>query len=90
MQRVLVFAFATIGLLSGAVPAQPGGGPYVVTKFAIAGGGATLSGGSFRLGGTVGEPMTASLAAATYRLYDGFWGPASSPVDLIFANGFDP
>lgn len=90
MQQVLVFALATIGTFSSAVPAQSGGGPYVVTEFAIAGGGATLGGGSFRLSGTIGEPATTPLVASGYRLYDGFWAPATAPDDRIFANGFDP
>lgn len=90
MQRILVFALATIGTLSCAVAAQSGDGPYVVTEFAIAGGGATLGGGSFRLSGTIGEPASTPLGASEYRLYAGFWFPATAPNDRIFANGFDP
>ena len=90
MQRVLIFALATIGAFSSAVPAQSRGGPYAITRFVIAGGGATLEGGSFRLSGTLGQPATASLAASGFRLYDGFWAPAAVSEDRIFANGFDP
>lgn len=89
MQRILVCALGTIGTLSCAVAAQSGG-PYVVTEFAIAGGGATLGGGSFRLSGTIGESASTPLAASGYRLYAGFWVPATAPNDSIFANGFDP
>ena len=56
----------------------------------IAGGGATLEGGTFRVNGTVGQPATHVLTGASLRLYDGFWSPAASASDVIFSNGFDP
>lgn len=92
MQRlqVYVFAFAALGMLPVPTPAQSGGGPYVIAPVTIAGGGATLSGGSFQLSGTIGQPATATLVASGYRLHDGFWAPASPLNDVIFANGFDP
>ena len=31
----------------------------------------------FQLNGTLGQPATAEIAAAGYRVYDGFWGPRS-------------
>jgi len=90
MQRVRAIAFTTLGMFSLTVFAQSGGGPYAMAPIAIAGGGATLQGGSFRLSGTVGQPATAALSAAGYRLYDGFWAPLAPASDLIFRNGFDP
>ena len=56
----------------------------------IAGGGAMLEGGTFRVNGTVGQPATHVLTGASLRLYDGFWSPAASASDVIFSNGFDP
>lgn len=70
--------------------AQASGGRYRMESAVIAGGGATLSGGAFQLSGTLGQPATAVLAAPNYRMYDGFWVPATALSDLIFANGFDP
>jgi hypothetical protein len=92
MQRrhSIAFAFAALGAFSTPVPAQSGGGTYLIAPATIAGGGATLGGGSFQLSGTIGQPATAQLSAGVYRLYDGFWAPTSPLNDLIFANGFDP
>ena len=70
--------------------AQSSGGTFVIDPATVAGGGDTLSGGRFKLSGTIGQPATATLGASSYRLYDGFWAPASSLSDLIFADGFDP
>ena len=94
MQRLytitLVLALAALGAFAASASAQSGGGPYRIDPATIAGGGATLSGGQFKLSGTIGQPATSMLSASTYRLYDGFWAPASPSSDLIFANGFDP
>ena len=93
MQRLhmvtFVLALALPGTFGAPARAQSGG-PYRIDPAVIAGGGATLSGGQFRLSGTIGQPATSMLSASTYRLYDGFWAPASPSSDLIFANGFDP
>ncbi|GAA0709761.1 hypothetical protein [Dokdonella soli] len=86
----LVLALVTLSALAASARAQSGGGPYLIDPAVIAGGGATLSGGQFRLSGTIGQPATSILSASTYRLYDGFWAAASPSSDLIFANGFDP
>ena len=85
-----VLALAALGTLAASARAQSGGGPYRIDPAAIAGGGATLNGGPFQLSGTIGQPATSTLGASNYRLYDGFWAPASPLSDLIFANGFDP
>ena len=66
--------------------AQSSGGPYRIAPVAIAGGGGTLSGGTFQLRGTLGQAPTSTLSAPGYHFYGGFWPPAS---DGIFANGFD-
>ena len=92
MQRLRVLTVALATLLPVAFPAlAQSGGAYRVDRSVIGAGGATSSGGAFRLSGTVGQPLTDALGAGAYRLYDGFWSPASRPVtDEIFANGFDP
>lgn len=89
-------AGAALAIVAGAsvastAGAQSAGGPYVVDPVVVGGGGATLTGGSFSLSGTIGQPATARLDGAGYTVYDGFWAPAAAPTnDLIFANGFDP
>ena len=90
MPRVRALAFTLLATFSLTALAQMSGGPYVIGRSAIAGGGAALSGGRFQLSGTLGQPATAELAAAGYRVYDGFWGPLAPPSDDIFHNGFDP
>jgi len=71
--------------------AQSSGGPYRVNSSVIAGGGASLSGGTFQLKGTQGQSAPATLLATSYRLYGGFWVPAanSQMPNSIFSNGFD-
>ena len=92
MSRLHLIPLVLSIALPGARPAlaQSSGGPFAIDPATIAGGGATLSGGQFRLSGTIGQPATAMLGASTYRLHDGFWKPVSPPSDLIFADGFDP
>jgi hypothetical protein len=87
MQRAtiaLMFAFAC------AMPAQAGD-TYRIVRAEVADGGATLSGGAFRLSGTAGQPVVGTVAAGSFVLAAGFWNAASAPADdRIFANGFDP
>lgn len=94
MQRLhmvtFVLALALPGTFAPPARAQSSGGAFVIDPATVAGGGATLSGGRFKLSGTIGQPATATLSASAYRLYDGFWAAASPSSDLIFANGFDP
>jgi hypothetical protein len=81
---VLCTALAAIG--AQAAPTDT----YRIGNAVIAGGGATLGGGSYRLSGTLGQAATARLADAPFGLYDGFWSPQPATGDSIFANGFDP
>jgi len=82
----LLLALFVSGTLLTAAMAQSNGGPYAIDPAADAGGAATLSGGQFRLSGTVGQPATASLVAPGYRLDGGFH---PSLRDQIFFSGFD-
>lgn len=94
MQRLRVIALVCALGFAGAIPARApaqAGGSYSLERAAIASGGTTLSGGTFRMSSTIGQPATATLGSANYQLYDGFWAPIAAPTsDLIFANGFDP
>jgi hypothetical protein len=56
--------------------AQSGGG-YNLTWNTIDGGGATFStGGSYSLGGTIGQPDAGLMSGGSYTLAGGFWGGA--------------
>lgn len=78
---VLLAALFAIGLVLNRSPftasAQSGGG-YDLTWNTIDGGGATFStGGSYSLGGTIGQPDAGSMSGGTYQLAGGFWGGSS-------------
>lgn len=87
MQRATI---ALMFALACAMPAQAGD-TYRIERAEVADGGATLTGGAFRLSGTSGEPVVGMVAAGSFVLAAGFWTamPASTG-DRIFANGFDP
>lgn len=51
------------------------GGSYDLTWNTVDGGGATFStGGSYSLGGTIGQADAGALSGGTYTLAGGFWG----------------
>ena len=57
--------------------AQTGGG-YDLTWSTIDGGGYMVStGGSYSLGGTIGQPDAGALSGGSYTLAGGFWGGAA-------------
>ena len=90
VSAALALTTATVLLGAGdhAVRAASGGS-YTLDPTVVAGGGATLSGGRFRLSGTVGQTVTATLSASGFSLHDGFWPVQASTTDTIFANGFE-
>jgi hypothetical protein len=51
---------------------------YDLSWFTIDGGGATFStGGSYSLGGSIGQPDAGVLNGGSYQLNGGFWGGAA-------------
>jgi len=76
--RKILLALAALLLLAGgaAVHAQTGGG-YDLSWNTVDGGGAMFStGGSYSLGGTIGQPDAGTLSGGGYALAGGFWGGA--------------
>jgi hypothetical protein len=71
-----IVAALSVALLVRQAPAQSGG-PYQITQSAIAGGGATAgTGGSYSLGGTVGQSSAGPLTpSGSYTMFGGFWLP---------------
>lgn len=67
------------------------GGAVTLTSWTIdAGGSTSATGGSFRLGATIGQPDAALVSGGSFRLSAGFWRPqSSSGGDGLFANGFE-
>jgi hypothetical protein len=64
------------------------GGQFTVTKSVIAGGGGRVSGGTFTLDGTIGQPVAGTQSTgANFSLIAGFWGgggPAAPAIDAPF------
>ncbi len=63
------------------------GGSYTMRKHVIASG-VVATGGSFRLTGTIGQPVATVQTAGNFRLTSGFHGPAAS-VDRLLCTGFE-
>jgi hypothetical protein len=78
---------ATLGVLLPAATGAQSGGPYDLTWNSLDGGGAIASsGGSYVLGGTVGQPDAAPMTGGVYQLQGGFWLTGTA----IVAVGDDP
>jgi len=57
---------------------------YDLSWYTIDGGGHTWStGGSYTLGGTVGQPDAGNLSGGTYTLGGGFW-QAGPPAEVVY------
>ena len=91
-RRFTTLLLATLSLLAlslsiGLVYGQVGGG-YDLSWSSVDGGGATFStGGSYELGGTIGQLDAGVLTGGTYSLEGGFWGGAegASPTPTATA-----
>jgi hypothetical protein len=65
-------------------------GPFTLQHAVVAGGGSSVSGGTYQLTDTIAQSTIAVRVAGQYVLFDGFWGPFGTfDVDLIFADGFE-
>jgi len=82
---VAIATLLELGLHAISTSAQSSGGPYRIDSAVIAAGGGTLSGGSFQLRGSFGQPVIGATAAAGYHLNGGFVGAD----DRVFHNGFE-
>lgn len=63
-------ALAAMLLLAGIVSAD---GIPTVERWVIGGGGGSVSGGSYRLNGTVGQPIVGTATSGSHQLCAGFW-----------------
>jgi hypothetical protein len=70
--KVLLAVVAVLALIEISGVAQT----YQITRFAIAGGGGTSSGGVYSLSGTIGQHDAGILQGGNYSLSGGFWGAA--------------
>jgi hypothetical protein len=86
MKRAYLIGIAMVIALLIAVPALARSSPaptvttYDVAWYTIDGGGAMFSvGGSYSLGGSIGQPEAGSLSGGGYTLNGGFWGGVDAP-----------
>ena len=81
MKRLIFFiAFALLLAAGVSISQAQSGGGYDLTWNSIDGGGAVFSvGGTYSLGGTMGQPDAGTLSGGPYTLVGGFWG-VSGPV----------
>ena len=77
---LLVIAVALLGVVSASALAG-----YILDWWTVDGGGATFStGGSYSLGGTIGQPDAGGTSTGgTYALSGGFWGGGATTHDLF-------
>jgi len=74
---VLLIGITTANAQRTNDPSSPQSG-YDLSWYTIDGGGATFStGGSYSLGGTIGQPDAGMMSGGSFTLVGGFWGGAS-------------
>jgi len=84
--RWAVLALMLTSLASGVALATPGSADapeasYDISWWTVDGGGTTLSsGGSYGLGGTIGQPDAGLMSGGDYTLLGGFWGAAQGHI----------
>lgn len=79
--RVLrtALAAATLAALAGAASAQ-----LVVSRFTVDGGGTTrATGGSYTLGGTIGQPDAGRLSGGSLTVSGGFWSGGGATATAV-------
>lgn len=82
MKRILrIWALPVLALLTlAAVATASASGTYDLSWWKVAGGGETSSsGGSYELGGTIGQPEAGGMSGGSYILEGGFWSLALTP-----------
>jgi hypothetical protein len=72
----LLIGITTANAQRATDPAAPQSG-YSIDWYTIDGGGGSSTGGSYSLGGSIGQPDAGSLSGGSYQLNGGFWGGAS-------------
>jgi hypothetical protein len=78
---VLLIGIGTANAQRNNDPASPQSGAstalstgYDLSWYTIAGGAAVSTGGSYSLGGTIGQSDAGSVSGASYTIAGGFWG----------------
>lgn len=79
---LVVIAFALLGVVSASA-LVPG---YTLDWWTVDGGGSiSITGGSYNLGGSIGQPDAGTISGGSYSLAGGFWdGAAAAQERSIF------
>src|SRR4051794_34492608 len=83
---LLVAVPVLLGLLGAAAYAQVGGGFDLSWSTLDGGGGTASTGGTFSLGGTVGQPDAGAMQGGQWSVQGGFWAatlPTPTPVQAL-------
>jgi hypothetical protein len=75
---LLVIAVALLGVVSASAL-----GGYTLNWWTVDGGGDTSTGGSYSLGGAIGQPDAGTSSGGTYALSGGFWGGGATAHNLF-------
>lgn len=83
-KQTAVFVVLVMVLLGvGLVWANPNAS-YDLSWWTVDGGGSNLSGGSYALDGTIGQPDAGTLQGGVYGLDGGFWGGMGQTNSTVF------
>ena len=74
-----ILQLVIVGALLGVVSASALAG-YTLDWWTVDSGGDTSSGGSYSLGGTIGQPDAGTSSGGSYSLSGGFWGGGAAQV----------
>jgi len=74
-----ILLLVIVGALLGVVSASALAG-YTLDWWTVDSGGDTSSGGSYSLGGTIGQPDAGTSSGGSYSLSGGFWGGGAAQV----------
>lgn len=75
--------YCRTALLLLALPLMLAAAPYDVNWHTADGGGGVSTGGTYRLGGTAGQPEAGVMSGGSYRIQGGFWAaPPRIPGDV--------
>jgi len=84
--RTRALAILTVSLFACCATAHAQ--TYSIDWYTIDGGGGVSAGGSYTLGGSIGEPVTGTITGGSYTLEGGFWPgvpvPPPPPTPTLF------
>jgi hypothetical protein len=75
--RTLVFTGFVIAAFASSANAQ-----YTISKSVIGAGGGPVSGGSYTMNGTIGQPVIGPTSGGTFQVNQGFWYTVSGPSSV--------